>query len=105
VELKTNHIPRGLVPLQRFFDSNNVSIEAAMKNQEEEITYCNIGTTKNPKIINMSKELIVEQKDRYVSLIKKFLDTFAWSYEDLNTFDTNIIQHKIPLKAGSKPFR
>jgi hypothetical protein len=105
VELKTNHIPRGLVPLERLFDSNDVSREAAMKNQEEEITYCNIGTTENPKIIKLSKALAVEQRDRYVSLIKRFVDTFAWSYEDLKTFDTDIIQHKIPLKAGSKPFR
>jgi hypothetical protein len=41
----------------------------------------------------------------YVSLIKRFVDIFAWSYEDLKTFDTNIIQHKIPMKVGSKPFR
>jgi hypothetical protein len=49
--------------------------------------------------------LAAEQKDKYVSLIKNFADTFAWSYEDLKTFDTNIIHHKTPLKNGSKPFR
>ena len=37
--------------------------------------------------------------------MKKFVDIFAWSYEYLKTFDTDIIQHKIPLKASSKPFR
>jgi hypothetical protein len=37
--------------------------------------------------------------------MKKFSDIFAWLYEDLKTFDTDIIHHKIPLKAGSKPFR
>jgi hypothetical protein len=62
VELKTKHIPRGLVPLERLFDSNDVSREATMKNQEEEITYCNIGTTENPKIIKLSKALAVEQR-------------------------------------------
>jgi hypothetical protein len=105
VELKTNHIPRGLVPLEEFFDSNDVSRGDAMKNQEQEITDCNIGTTENSKIIKLSKALALEQKDRYVSLIKSFVDTFARSYEDLKTFDTDIIQHKIPLKDGSKPFR
>jgi hypothetical protein len=105
MELKTNHIPRGLVPPERLFDNNDVSKEASMKNQEEEITYCNIGTTEDPKIIKLSKALAGEQRDRYVSLIKRFDDTFAWSHEDLNTFDTDIIQHKVPLKAVSKPFR
>jgi hypothetical protein len=66
---------------------------------------CNIGTAENPIIVKLSKALVAEQKDRYVSLMKKFVDIFAWSYEDLNTFDTDIIQHKFPLKSGSKPFR
>jgi hypothetical protein len=105
VEMKTNLIPKGLVPLERLFDSNEFYKGASMKSQEEEVTYCNIGTTKNPNIIKLSKALDAEQKDRYVSLIKKFVDTFAWSYEYLKTFDTDIIQHKIPLKTGSKPFR
>jgi hypothetical protein len=38
VELKTNHIPRGLVPLEILFDSNDVYKGTAMKNQEEEVT-------------------------------------------------------------------
>jgi hypothetical protein len=30
---------------------------------------------------------------------------FAWTYEDLKTYDTSVIEHKIPLKEGDKPFR
>jgi hypothetical protein len=45
MELKINHIPRGLVPLEILFDSNYVSREATIKNQEEEVVECNIGTT------------------------------------------------------------
>jgi hypothetical protein len=33
VELKTNHIPKGLVPLERLFDSNDVYKGASMKSQ------------------------------------------------------------------------
>jgi hypothetical protein len=105
VELKNNHIPRGLVPLERLFNNNDVYKGTSMKNQEEEVKECNIGTTWNTKIIKLSKALVAEQKDRYVSLIKKFVDTFSCSYEDLKTFDTDIIHHKIPLKNISKPFR
>jgi hypothetical protein len=92
VELKTNNIPKGLVPLEIFFDSNDVYKGTAMKHQEEEVTDYNIGTTENPNIIKLSKALATEQKYRYVSLIKKFVDTFALSYEDMKTFDTDIIQ-------------
>jgi hypothetical protein len=30
---------------------------------------------------------------------------FAWTYEDLKMYDTSVIEHKIPLKEGAKPFR
>jgi len=29
----------------------------------------------------------------------------VWSYDDLKTCDTFVIEHKIPLKHGIKPFR
>jgi hypothetical protein len=41
----------------------------------------------------------------YVSLIKQFVDVFAWSYEDLNVFYLDIMHHNIPLKARSKNFK
>jgi hypothetical protein len=34
MELKKNHIPKGLVPVERIFYSNDVSREAAIKIQE-----------------------------------------------------------------------
>jgi len=37
--------------------------------------------------------------------LKKYKDVFAWSYDDLKTYDTSIIEHNIPLKHGIKPFR
>ena len=37
--------------------------------------------------------------------MKEFVVVFAWSCEDLKTFDTNIVQHNIPLKPTTKPFR
>jgi hypothetical protein len=105
VELKTNHIPRVLVPLERLFDSHDVSKGASIKNQEQEVMECNIGIVENPKMVKLSKALPPKQKYRYVKLMQNFVDIFAWSYEDLKTFDTDIIQHKIPLKDGSNPLR
>jgi hypothetical protein len=41
----------------------------------------------------------------YVNLLKDFVHLFSWKYEDLRTYDTDIIEHKIPLKEETKPFR
>jgi hypothetical protein len=37
--------------------------------------------------------------------LKEFSDLFAWKYEDLNTYDTRIIDQKIPFKDNKKHFR
>ena len=56
-------------------------------------------------MIKLEKSLPTEMKEKYIDLLKEFIDVFAWSYEDLRAYDTSIIQHKIPLKEDQKPFR
>jgi hypothetical protein len=42
---------------------------------------------------------------KYVEILKHYKDLFTWSYDELRTYDTTIIEHKIPLKQCVKPFR
>lgn len=53
----------------------------------------------------MFKGVPFNYKERDIELFKKYTDVFSWSYEDLKTYDVGIIQHKIPLKEGIKPFK
>ena len=45
------------------------------------------------------------KKKAFLKLFSEFKDVFAWSYDDMKTFDTQIIQHVIPMKSQSKPFQ
>jgi hypothetical protein len=56
-------------------------------------------------MIKLSKSLLPEQKQKYIELFKEFVDVFAWCYEDLKSYDTTIIQHKIPIKEDHNPFK
>ena len=76
-----------------------------MEPLRSDIEECNIGTEENPKLIKISKELPPVENLKYISLFKEFQDVFAWSYEDLKSYDTSIIQHKIPIKENHKPFK
>ena len=101
--LKDNCLPKGLTPLEDMFDSNNVPRKPNMEPLKSDIE-CNIGTKENPKLIKLSKSLPRTEKVKYLELLKEFQDVFAWSYEDLNSYNTNIIQHTIPIKENHKPF-
>jgi hypothetical protein len=102
--LKTNNIPRGIIPLEKLFDHNDVKINPTLHPLEEEVEEVNLNTLENPRLIKNSKSLTSKQKKRYIALLKLFFDVFTWSYHDLKTYYTYIIEHKIPLK-GVKPFR
>ena len=103
--LKGNFFPKGLVPLERSFSKDGTPLKPAMESLEENFMDYNIGTKEQPGIVKISKALSVEQRERYIKLLKEYVDIFAWSYEDLQTYDTSIIQHKVPLKPNVKPFR
>jgi ribonuclease HI len=105
IQLPNNHIPRGLVPLERLFDGNDVPVKFRASNEDAETTECNIGTPEEPKFVKLSSSLTSEQRAEYTELLREFADVFAWTYEDLKTYDTSVIEHKIPLKEEAKPFR
>jgi ribonuclease HI len=103
--LKNNQIPKGLIPLERLFNKDDIPSKSTLQPQPEEVEDCNIGTVNNPKNLKLSRFLSIENKNKYTELLKRYKDVFAWSYEDLKTYDTSVIEHKIPLKPGVKPFK
>ena len=62
-------------------------------------------TMSEPKLVKLFKGVSLNYKERYIKLFKDYNDVIAWSYEDLKAYDVSIIQHKIPLKEGIKPFK
>ena len=105
IELKDNFLPTVLTPLEDIFDSNDIPRKPKMQPLNAAIEECNIGTIDKPKIIKLSASLPPDQKPKYIDLFKEFQDVFAWSYEDLKSYDTSVIQHTIPLKHDQKPFK
>ena len=88
IELKDNFLPTGLTPLEDIFDSNDIPRKPKMQPLNAAIEECNNGTMEKPKIIKLSKSVPPDQKPKYVDLFKEFQDVFAWSYEDLKSYDT-----------------
>jgi hypothetical protein len=103
--LKNNHIPKGLIPLERLFDQNDMPLRYTLQPQPEEVKGCDVGTTKEPRLVKLSKCLPPDIKSKYADLLGWYKDVFSWSYDELRTYETYVIEHKIPLKPGVKPFR
>jgi hypothetical protein len=65
----------------------------------------NLGTSENPKNVNLGKTMSKEDNKAYLKLFREYQDVFAWSYRELKTYDTHIIQHTILSRDGVKPFQ
>jgi len=91
LQLKSNFIPRGLVPLEQLFDQNDVPTRPTIQPKEEKVQEHNLGTSSEPQMIRLSKDFPEEKKKKYIKLFREFKDVFAWKYEDLKTYDTRII--------------
>ena len=103
--MKNNSIPKGLVPLEELFDTNDVAKNLKISPDNDGVEYYNIGFEDDPKVIKLSKDLDPKNRNKYIALMTKFSDVFAWTYEDLKEYNTDIIQHTIPIKENEKPFR
>jgi hypothetical protein len=60
VQFPNNHIPKGLVPLERLFDGNDVAVKEKVSNKEVDVTKCNIDIEEEPKFIKLSNNLSKE---------------------------------------------
>jgi hypothetical protein len=57
VQLPSNHIPKGLVPLERLFDENDVSLKGKVSTDDADIAECNVGIESDPKYVKLSSNL------------------------------------------------
>ena len=77
VQLSSNRIPKGLVPLERLFDSNDVAVKLEKKEDESDSYPLNLADESDPKLVNLASHLTEQQKSEYAGLLKEFSDIFA----------------------------
>lgn len=73
IELKGNHLPKGLLPLERLFDKNYVHSNNTQKVFDNKVKDCNLGSYRNPKMVKLCSSLPTNFKQRYVDLLKNLL--------------------------------
>ena len=56
-------------------------------------------------MINIGISCSLEEEKYLIKLYKEFKDVFSWTYDNLKTFDTKIMQHNIPTKPTIKPYQ
>jgi len=53
--------------------------------------------------MKIGKTISKAYRKSYIKLFKEYEDIFSWSYKELKTYDTHIIQHN-PIETWDKTF-
>ena len=102
-----NFIFKGVRTLERMFDLNEKSrrpVNVKTHSSSLRFKLTNLGTEMDPKYVILGKCFSLGERNEFISLFKQYKYVFSGTYEDLKTYDTNIIQHVIPIKSVIKPY-
>ena len=66
-----------------------------MKNPKMSSNFCLAGRLD----LKSGKRCSLGERNKLISLFEQYKDVFSWTYEELKTYDTKIIQHVIPIRS------
>jgi hypothetical protein len=61
------------------------------------------GTVPRPTFVN--KNLDPMFKLELIKILKEYVDCFAWNYNEMLGLSRDLVEHKLPIKPGFKPYK
>nr|CAE75872.1 OSJNBa0042N22.17 [Oryza sativa Japonica Group]CAE76044.1 B1248C03.3 [Oryza sativa Japonica Group] len=71
----------------------------------DDLEEIDIGPGDRPRPTFISKNLSSEFRTKLIELLKEFRDCFAWEYHEMPGLSRSIVEHRLPLKPGFKPYQ
>ena len=64
-----------------------------------------IGDETIPRPTFVNKNLSAEFKADLFNLLKEYVDCFAWEYHEMLGLSRDLVEHRLPIKAGFRPYK
>jgi hypothetical protein len=71
----------------------------------DELDEVDIGPRDKPHPTFINKKFEPSLWEPMIALLKEYSDCFAWDYTEIPGLDRSIIEHRLPLKKGFRPFQ
>ena len=73
---------------------------------EEELKEINLGAELgSQKPVFISSQLTVQENEQLVTLLKEYIDVFAWTYDEMPGLDPRLVVHALNVDLGVKPIQ
>ena len=71
----------------------------------DDLEEVDIGPGDKPRPTFISKKLDPSLREPMIALLWEYRDCFAWDYTEMPGLDRSIVEHRLPLKKGFRPFQ
>nr|AAQ56390.1 putative gag-pol precursor [Oryza sativa Japonica Group] len=61
------------------------------------------GTKPRPTFVN--KNMRADYKVKIIELLKEYVDCFAWEYHEMPGVSRELVEHRLPIKPGFRPYK
>ena len=61
------------------------------------------GSISRPTFVNAN--LSDDCKADLIKLLKEYVDCFAWEYSEMPGLSGDLVEHRLPIKAGFRPYK
>jgi hypothetical protein len=65
----------------------------------------NIGDGITPRPTFVNKNMSLEHKDATIKLLRDYVDCFIWSYHEISGFSRELVEHRLPINSGFRPYK
>ncbi|CAN6558119.1 unnamed protein product [Malus baccata var. baccata] len=72
---------------------------------QDPLEIIDLGTEEDPRPIQISGLLGIDDRARIICLLQEFKDCFAWHYTEMSGLDSTLAEHRMPIKEGYKPVK
>jgi hypothetical protein len=70
----------------------------------DDLKEIDIGPRDKPRPTFISKKLDTSLREPMIALLKEHSNCFAWDFTKMPGLDRSIVEHRLPLKKGFRPF-
>lgn len=65
----------------------------------------NLGIEEDKNEVRIGALIDYDVKHSLTTLLREYVEVFAWSYQDMPGLDTDIVEHKFPLRPECPPVK
>ena len=57
----------------------------------------------SPKPVFISSQLTAQEKEQLIALFRRYVDVFAWTYDEMSGLDLGLVVYSLNVDPGVKP--